>query len=112
MQAKWREKAGRGECWGRDDGEAAIVAWRSSGTSLRAFGRHHGVHVQRLAYWRNRLGSPSTNASFIPVTLTSAPADPVAARIVVGGAVIEVMDATRVSPDWIASVALSISGAR
>jgi len=38
--------------WQRADGERAVVAWRASGLSQRAWCAAHGVSSRRLSYWK------------------------------------------------------------
>lgn len=118
MASGWRRKVASGGHWDERDAAAALKAWRASRRSLAGFCRQHGLHAQRLAWWRDRLAARSTGPRLAPVTVTSALIssvdDIVAARLVLGAATIEVLDTTRVSPEWVASVAtlLRSSGAR
>ena len=44
--------------WREADAREALVAWRSSGLSVCAFARRHGLHSKRLYRWFRRLGAP------------------------------------------------------
>jgi len=89
-------------------GRALVEAWRTSGLTGAAYCREHNIRVQKLHYWRERLGYPirtSADADRLPMTTPAAPAatgfvqvmvapPPVSATtdvaIVVGGAIIRV----------------------
>jgi hypothetical protein len=83
--------------WRETDAQAALAAHRASGLSLPEFARRHGLTVQRLRWWRQRL-TPAPSAAptpphWLPVQLLPAPAcaAPVPLEVVVrGGPVIRV----------------------
>jgi len=87
-----------GRYWRETDARAALAAHRASGLSLAGFARRHGLTVQRLRWWRQRLTSPASVTTpaapqWLPVALLPAPASgPAAALEVVvrGGQVIRV----------------------
>ena len=54
-------------------GRALVEAWRASGLNGTAFCRSHNLRVQRLHYWRERLG--------YPIKIVGDPGRPVAARV-------------------------------
>jgi hypothetical protein len=54
-------------------GRALVEAWRASGLNGTSFCRAHGVRVQRLHYWRERLG--------YPIKIVGDPRRPAAARV-------------------------------
>ncbi len=43
--------------WREYHAQQALVAWRASGLSVRAFGRRHGVQEKRLGRWFRKLGA-------------------------------------------------------
>ena len=63
----------------REEGEAMVAAWKTSGLSMRAYAQAHGLNERRLGAWRRRLApeeKPETDVSserdhhtFIPVTV-------------------------------------------
>ncbi len=83
--------------WRETDARAALAAHRASGLSLAVFARRHGLTVQRLRWWRQRL-TPAASATpappqWLPVQLlaepTRCPALPLEV-VVRGGRVIRV----------------------
>ncbi|MDX2090323.1 MAG: hypothetical protein SFX73_20855, partial [Kofleriaceae bacterium] len=60
--------------WTEDEGRAALEAWRASGESLAAFARREGVDVQRLYWWKRRLGwrTRTTEREAAPLALVPA----------------------------------------
>lgn len=103
----------RNKRWTVDDAEEVLTAWSRDGESLAGFAREHGVQVQRLQYWRNRLdrfADESNEAdrdvdglTFAPVVVRGVGAAP-AAVVRVGGLEVEVHDPERVSVRWIAGL--------
>jgi hypothetical protein len=87
-------------------GRALVEAWRLSGLSGAAFCRQHNLRVQRLHYWRERLGypikvvnepprvpeaRPPTPDGFVQMVVRGpAGSPPTHIDIVVGGAIIRV----------------------
>ena len=64
--------------WRETDARAALAAHRTSGLSLPVFARRHGLTVQRLRWWRQRL-TPAPSAApapaqWLPVQLLPEPA--------------------------------------
>jgi len=104
--------------WSREQAAAILEEWRSSGQSIAAFAREHGVVAQRLHWWRARLrGQPAPRAdsprhNLVPAIITGAPllAASVTVRTTTGEAV-EVSEPSSVSPDWVAAVVVAISRA-
>jgi len=111
--------------WTRADARQLLDEWATSGESLAAFARRHGVIPQRLSWWRSRIGAtPHARVKretshdlppvFIPVTVRAA--EPSAST----PAVVE-LDGSRVrvelrvlddaSAAWVASLARSLGGA-
>ena len=83
--------------WRETDAQAALAAHRASGLSLPVFARCHGLTMQRLRWWQQRL-TPAPSAAptppqWLPVQLLPEPAcaAPVPLEVVVrGGQVIRV----------------------
>jgi hypothetical protein len=87
-------------------GRNLVEAWRASGLSGAAFCRQHDLRVQRLHYWRERLGYPikvvggSSRTSvavpppsdgFVQLVVSTPPTSPnTHVDIVIGGAIIRV----------------------
>lgn len=46
----------RGKRWTRTDAQRVMRAWRGSGEGPCSFARRMGIHVQRLYWWKDRLG--------------------------------------------------------
>jgi transposase-like protein len=78
------------ETWTEDEARAVFAAWRASDESLSAFARRHGIGVQRLYWWKRRLGS-TTNAgstlSLVPAKVIEAEAAAVTIRLPSGIAI-------------------------
>jgi hypothetical protein len=51
-----------------DDGPAALEAWHASGESLAAFDRREWVDVQRLYWWKRRLGWDAPRPALAPLS--------------------------------------------
>jgi hypothetical protein len=63
--------------WRESDARVLVEAWRSSGETLAAFARQHGVERHRLARWVGRLESASAEAlRFHPVRLVDRRSEP------------------------------------
>ncbi len=100
--------------WTEDEGRAALEAWRASGESLAAFARRERLDVQRLYWWKRRLGWHAPLRSLaplalVPATVIEAPAPASGPLITIrlpNGLAIEVADA---SPAWVAAVAAELA---
>ena len=91
-----------------------LAALRASGWSLSRFARHHGLHGQRLAYWRKRLsGGPSSGQALVPMTSlvpavlvaesaerTSSESTPAVLRLPRG----VVLELPRATPGWVSAL--------
>jgi hypothetical protein len=62
------------EAANRDGMQALLERWQRSGESAAAFSRRHGIHPQKLSYWKRVLGfgqakgvATSARARFVPV---------------------------------------------
>jgi len=74
-----------------------LSVWRRSGLSLSAFARRHGVHAERLRWWRKRLGTAEnkrTALAFMPAVV-SGKSSPIVVRLP-RGVEVEVADVTAV----------------
>ena len=113
--ATWQLKGRSGERWTQSEGEAAIAAWRSSGKSMSAFAAEHGLNDQRIGWWRKRLegAEEAEESRLLPVTIAPTRVFETAAVRVQSGAVeIEVIDPSRVPPQWVAELIALSRGAR
>ncbi len=90
---RWRQ-------WTEGEARTALEELLRSGASLSEFARRKGVSVQRLGYWRKRLGHAEPPA-FVAVTLpqpTRRPSAPI--EIAVGAVLVrlpEGLDADRIA---------------
>jgi hypothetical protein len=62
MQARMGDdgwlKALRGPSkWRQAQGERVVAAWRASGKSLSGFAGEHGLKIERIRYWLERVPS-------------------------------------------------------
>lgn len=98
--------------WTKLDGERLVAAWQESGLSITEFARRHGVHPQRVQWWKRRIvgvtnatkvGEPQS-ARFVPVIARRSADSPPAAIVRVGDVVIEVHEPSVVAPGWVAVV--------
>jgi hypothetical protein len=100
--------------WTEDDGRAALEAWRASGDSLAVFARRERLDVQRLYWWKRRLGWNAPHPALASLTLvpatvidTAVPLTGITIRLP-NGLAIEVADA---SPAWVAAVVAELARA-
>jgi hypothetical protein len=71
--------------WTEDEARAALAELAGSGRSAAEFARSRGFSIQRIQYWKKRLGAPRAVPAFVPVRL------PVTAAIAVTGRIIEIV---------------------
>jgi len=102
--------------WTQTEARRALDAWEASGLSVRAFALREGLLPQRLYRWAKHLGRrPESRgprgpvARFVPAVVKVATVVERAprARVVVrcgARAVMELADASAVSPAWVAAV--------
>jgi hypothetical protein len=96
--------------WDARIARRALTSWRASGLTQGEFARMYGFPAQRLSWWRRRLekktrrrgvdGAPSL--AFIPADVHRS------STVVVqlaGGVLLEIADAAKVAPSWIAALA-------
>lgn len=115
---QWKELLTRH--WSEADARVVLQAWRSSGQSMSAFARKHGIGVSRLSGWKQRVGgatehrgaeqsgSPSSeDLEFKQVLLTGTCTTP-AAMVRVGRVEIEIHDPSRVDGAWISQLASAL----
>ena len=107
----------RGRRWTAADAALVLSAWESSGLSMAAFARRHGLTGQRIAWWRERLGKlteavPPRKAGnaplcFVPAILRESPAgrgDALVTIRVPGGVEMGIVDPAQVSPQWLSAL--------
>jgi hypothetical protein len=88
---------------------------------MSAFAREHGMNVQRLIYWRERVGSGAVVAKrndarvadkkskFVPAVVVRAG---VALSVhLCRGVVVEAESATAIEPEWLAELQRALEGA-
>lgn len=97
--------------WTKEDARAALDAWEASGKSLAAYAREKGLTVQRLHWWKRRLGSADasaeTTAGFIPAIIR---APGVVATLRVGADIaLEIGDPGAVPAEWAAAFASALA---
>ena len=119
----WERKARSGRCWTERDARAAVASWQASGVRIVEFARRHGIagRGQRLGWWCQRLSAPAATApamTFAQVHVNAATShlrpssdEPVAARILVGEAIVELVDVSRLSPEWMGALVASLAAA-
>ncbi|MBM4025406.1 MAG: helix-turn-helix domain-containing protein [Planctomycetes bacterium] len=71
--------------WRASEAREVLDLWRRSGESLSAFAREHGLCRNRLARWRDRLGTDGPAPEFHPVRLVEHRVRPPAAEAMAGG---------------------------
>ena len=111
--------------WSTSTARAVLAAQQASGETLNGFARHHGLHPQRLFWWRKRLEEWSSEGSeaallvpvvarALPATAAGAPArtapggDAAQVTLRLGQVLIEVADASAVQPGWLAALVLEL----
>jgi len=112
---RWRQ-------WTPEEAAQILAEWKSSGRSLAAFARERGLTVQRLYWWRARIGGElrgrrrsraiPSSAHLVPAVITGAPlvAAAVTVRAVTGESV-EISEPSSVPPEWVAALVKAISSA-
>lgn len=115
QEHRWRQ-------WNPEEAQEVLAEWRASGVSLGRFARERGLGVERLRWWKKRLGdwrepqSGTQRPALVPMVLSeSAPAvaagkTPVVVRLP-GGLVVEVAEPAAVSAQWLAAVVSQLSRA-
>jgi hypothetical protein len=104
--------------WSSDDAKTVLATWEASGLTLTGFARQNGVNVQRLIWWRKRLGAdrrdcrevcsrPAVPVSFIPAVVARTRPAAMAAIVVrlPSGVEVEASDAESIPARWLAEVA-------
>lgn len=98
--------------WTEDEGRAALEAWRASGESLAAFARREGIDVQRLYWWKRRLGRTRTTARARATSSLSL----VPAAVIEAAAVVTIrlpngieIEAANGAPAWVAAMVTALS---
>lgn len=97
--------------WNADIADKVLKAVSASQMSLSAFARVHGVNVQRLCWWRKRLGVEQARpaVTFIPAAIPDAGADGGLLVRLPGGIEVEAARASAVPPDWVAALARALA---
>jgi len=103
--------------WKEHDAHRVLAALRSSGLSVSAFARQHGLGRKRMLWWRQRLGEwrrlPQKSPSLIPVVPIALPE--ARAQVVIrfpGGMVVEVADTSTVHSEWASRMLRGLTGKR
>ena len=100
--------------WGADDARAVLQAWATSGESVAAFARRHGLVAQRLLWWRRRLGvaaaSKQAAPTFIPVAVRNSQTPngtraPLVVTLAHDDVRVEVHDVDASTAAWVATLA-------
>jgi len=60
------EQATASRYWREEEARAVLARLEASGESIASFARRHGIGVQRLRWWRSRLGSSEETTSLLP----------------------------------------------
>lgn len=60
------EQATASRYWREEEARAVLARLEASGESIASFARRHGIGVQRLRWWRSRLGSSERTTSLLP----------------------------------------------
>ena len=103
----------RASHWTTETARAVLAAQRQSGECLTQFARQHGLHPQRLFWWRKRLDEEDAAADLsrpllVPViTRPAAPERQAGAaplRLRVGEVQLDFPDATALPPAWLAAL--------
>lgn len=99
--------------WTTAEAERELGSWRRSGKPLAAYARECGVDVQRLHWWKRRLGAdasaavpegPAFAAAFIRTS-------PVAVTLRLGADLtLDIADPAAVSAEWLATFAAALLG--
>lgn len=96
--------------WTKEDARAALDAWEASGKSLAAYAREKGLTVQRLHWWKRRLGSADASAEaisgFIPAVIR---ASAVATLRIGSDVALEIADPCAVPAEWAAAFASALA---
>lgn len=106
------------ERWTEEQGREVVSAWRRSGRSMSAFCEQLGINVQRLSYWRERIGEVASGAAG-----TSIEKPRLVPGVVVGydscagvvvqlprGVFVEARSTQHIDPRWIAELVQELEG--
>lgn len=113
MSKKKLEEILDGKYWRKEDAERVLEALRRSGESVPAFARRHGVGPERIAYWQERVAEVEAPVLVPMIVRAAAPTASVgvAVTVAIGGVRVEVADAARVPPAWLAALVGALGGA-
>jgi len=97
--------------WNAETADKVLKAVATSQMSLSAFARTYGVNVQRLCWWRKRLGSRRVRpaVAFVPAVIPQAGEQVGLLVRLPGGIEVEAARASAVPPDWVAALARSLA---
>ena len=109
----------RGGRWTAEEAQRVLASQSASGETLTGFARRHGLHRQRLLWWRSRLqewraDEGAGRAMLVPAVVPAAPdpGRPPQVSLRLGAEVqIEVADTSVVRPQWLAELVQAL-GAR
>lgn len=110
-----RSKQKRRTRWTESEAREELRRYERSGLSLSAYARKRGVSIQRLSWWRKRLGKQEAapeSLTLVPAVVTSAPTGPsvrIYAPTESSEVVVEVC--ADPSPQWVADLVVHL-GAR
>ncbi len=96
--------------WNATVARRVLAELATSGMSRTAFARTLGLNVQRLSWWRKRLGEAECPAAvtFVPAVVTR-PGSRTIVRLP-AGVEIEATDVTAVPAQWVAELVRSLTG--
>lgn len=110
--------------WRPAEAAQVLADWATSGETLSSFARRHGLGVDRLRRWRERLGGPGSGGAapggsgLVPATIRSAPLTVLDGRssevpLVVNapGFRLEVRAPQGIDPQWVAALLVAARGA-
>ena len=99
--------------WKPEQAQTALAEWRASGLPLATFAKRRGISVQRLRWWRERLGDQPrliANPGLVPAVITNLDSPAAISIHLPGGIRISVEDAQAVAPGWLLEVARGLAG--
>jgi len=85
------EQATASRYWREEEARAVLARLEASGESIASFARRHGIGVQRLRWWRSRLGSSEEATSLLPALVPVRVVDRTLATVAQSRAAIEIV---------------------
>ena len=95
--------------WTEARAREVLEAWRASGKSMRGFALGRGLRVQRLAWWRDRLGDWEQAPRLVPAMVRERSAFAGGVRVQVGVVVVEAESAEALPVEWLAALSQALS---